>query len=206
MTSPSTIPPIVLASTSPRRAQLLREAGWTFEQRSPDFDDSHADLCNASPIRAAEALAYLKACSVADAISSGIVIGSDTVLIVDGRMIGKPRDVNDARAILGRLFDRAHAVCTAVAIVDAAGDSQRIFHDITTVAITHPGEAELQAYLADDQWRGKAGGYNLAELDDRWRFQITGDPSTVIGLPMRRLAQLLPQFKNSSPPGGGEVG
>lgn len=206
MSDAAAIPPIVLASTSPRRAQLLREAGWAFEQRKPDYDDTHADLANAAPIRAAEALAYLKACSVADTRERGIVVGSDTALILNDRMIGKPRDADDARAILEGLFDREHQVCTAVAIVDATDDRHLLFHDITTVAIAHPGPQAFETYLAAGEWRGKAGGYNLAELKDRWRFRITGDPTTVVGLPMQRLAALLPQFANSSPPGGGETG
>lgn len=186
--------PIYLASTSPRRAKLLREAGIAFEAIAPPFDDAVIDPGPVAPQRAAEMLAYAKATAVADTLASGIVIGGDTVLAHDGRTIGKPRDRADARAMLRSLFGRSHAVITAVAICDAAADRCALFHDRSTVVIQPPPEDQLRAYLDAGEWRGKAGGYNLAELEDRWRFEVTGDPTTVVGLPMRMLAGRLSSF------------
>jgi len=187
-------PPLYLASTSPRRAKLLRDAGLTFEQIAPPLDDATFDLGPTPPARAAEALAYVKATAVADQFDRGIVIGSDTVIAHDGRRIGKPRDIDHARAMLTSLFGRPHMVITGVAIYDAATHHRMLFHDQTQVHITPPDGDAFEAYLAAGEWRGKAGGYNLAELENRWNFEVTGDPTTVIGLPMRLLARRLEQF------------
>lgn len=185
--------PLILASSSPRRAQLLREAGYPFEQVTPPFDDSACALVLAPNELAAE-FALRKAASVAQIRPAGIVLGCDTLLSIDGRAIGKPADVADARFILGLLFTRAHHAITAVSLLDAADGRKRSFIDTTQVTITAPGSSELDAYLASGQWRGKAGGYNLAELKDRWHFDIQGDPTTVVGLPMVRLEEELRRF------------
>jgi septum formation protein len=187
-------PPLILASSSPRRAQLLRDAGMPCTIRKPSFDDTHVDFADAAPHRAAEALAYLKATSVADTLDAGIVVGSDTVLVVDGHAIGKPRDRDHAAALLDRLFDRDHHAVSAIALVDATNDRHLLAHDVATVHIARPADTELQAYLEADEWAGKAGGYNLAELEKRWPFTVTGDPTTVVGLPMRKLSAMLDAF------------
>lgn len=194
MTGTTNDSPIYLASTSPRRAKLLREAGIAFEAIAPPFDDAVIDLGPVAPHRAAEMLAYAKATAVGDTLAGGIVIGSDTVLAHKGRTIGKPRDRADAHAMLRSLFGTSHEVITGVAICDAATDRCTLFHDRSTVVIQPPPEGQLRAYLDAGEWRGKAGGYNLAELEDRWRFEVTGDPTTVVGLPMRMLVDRLASF------------
>jgi len=186
--------PIYLASTSPRRAKLLRDAGVSFEQTPPPFDDGLIELGPVGPIRAAEALAYVKATAVAEQLDSGIVIGCDTILAHDEQRIGKPRDIDHAREILTSLFDRSHYVITGVAIYDAATHHRTLFHDQTEVLIEHPGEQAFDEYLVSNEWQGKAGGYNLAELESRWTFRVTGDPTTAMGLPMRMLADRLEHF------------
>jgi len=180
--------PLILASTSPRRAELLAEAGIDFRQVDPPFDDSSAKLDAVAPARAAEALAYLKAVTTADRHPGRLVLGCDTIVQLQGRAVGKPIDRADAERMLRQLFDSTHEVISAVALV-TAGDSPgvHVFHSTAQVRIAAPDEAGLAAYLDAGEWRGKAGGYNLAELHDRWRFDVQGDPTTVTGLPMRRL-------------------
>ncbi len=187
-------PPLILASTSPRRAALLREAGFDFTRHDPGFDDSHVDFADAPLVRAAEALAYLKASSVADRIERGLVIGSDTMLAIADRPIGKPRDREHAAAMLDELFDHPHRAISAVALVDATDGRHILFHDIAEVTIARPDDAALGEYLESDAWAGKAGGYNLAELRQRWRFTVTGDPTTVVGLPMGKIARAVEAF------------
>ncbi len=187
--------PLYLASRSPRRARLLRDADWAFEQITPPFDDTGVDLGPASPVRAAEALAYLKAASAADTLDHGIVIGCDTIVTEGQRKLGKPTDIDHARAMLESLFDRPHRVVSAVALVDPV-HHRLMFHDMATVTIARPREEDFDAYLAAGEWAGKAGGYNLGELADRWTFDIDGDESTVIGLPMHRLGEQLGRFRD----------
>jgi septum formation protein len=205
---------IYLASTSPRRAGLLRDAGYAFEQVDPAFDDSGVDLHTAATPRAAEALAYLKAASVADRAAMlgepGVIVGSDTIVTLGNRQYGKPDDLDHARAMLGELTGRTHQVVTAVALIetpralaDADDDAadrlprQVLFHAVASVTIGRLDDADFEAYLASGQWRGKAGGYNLAELRDHWPFEIDGDPTTVVGLPMRALGRHLQDFAAS---------
>lgn len=185
--------PIYLASSSPRRAKLLRDAGWNFQQVTPPYDDTGADLGPACPIRTAEALAYLKAASLADTLDFGLVIGCDTLIIHDDKKLGKPTDAHHARAMLESLFDAPHKVVSAVALVDPV-HHRMLFHDTTMVTIHRPDDGSFEQYLQSHQWGGKAGGYNLAELQDQWRFDVEGDPTTVIGLPMRLLHDRVDHF------------
>jgi len=185
---------LVLASASPRRRTLLRDAGYDFDVKEPPFDDGALDLSGIPPARATEALAYLKASVTADTVTDAVVLGCDTLVAVDGRAMGKPTDVDHARRMLRALIGRSHEVISAVALVDAAGGAQRLFHDRTSVRIAPLPADVLEAYLASGQWRGKAGGYNLAELRDTWPFDVVGDETTVIGLPMQRLEAELAGF------------
>ncbi len=179
---------LILASSSPRRAALLREAGIAFEQVTPPFDDTHVALAGAPPHRAAAALAFLKAATTADLHPGRVALGADTIAVLGDQQIGKPNDREHAERLLRALFDRAHSVVSAVALVRAGEPEHvQVFHDTATVRIEAPGADDLRAYLDAGEWRGKAGGYNLAELQDRWRFEVRGDPTTVTGLPMRRL-------------------
>lgn len=183
--------PLVLASQSPRRAGLLLEAGWAFTQDPPGFDDGEMELPPLPPVRIAEALAYLKAADVATRHEDELVIGCDTVLDFQNQCLGKPRDREDARQMLGKLFDEHHRVISAVAMIDGQVGRCELLHDVADVVIAHPGHTAFEQYLQSDQWQGKAGGYNLAELQQAWRFTIQGDPTTVIGLPMHRLGKAL---------------
>ncbi len=188
------LPPIILASRSPRRAKLLREAGIVFTQITPPFDDSGFDAGQLKAIELVEKLAYEKASSLAVTLDKDIVLGCDTVLAIEDRAIGKPRDREDAAAILNDLFANPHQAICGVALVDAITHRKVIFHDITEVRILRPCDEVLQAYLDSDEWEGKAGGYNLAELESQWKFTITGDPTTVIGLPMLKLPAAIVAF------------
>lgn len=165
-----------------------------YERVAPGFDDGGVDLSDAPAALAAEALAYIKAGGAARSLRNGIILGADTVVVVGDRALGKPRDAQDARAMLSVLFDRPHRVITGVALIDAADHRCAIFHDTSGVLIRHPGGEAFERYLEAGEWRGKAGGYNLGQLESRWRFDIDGDPTNVIGLPMKMLAEQLERF------------
>lgn len=181
-------PKVYLASASPRRAKLLRDAGIAFEQMPSPFDEDYYGGCwPMSAYGATRILATKKAEALAETLPAGIVIGCDTLLSVDGLAQGKPDDAEEAEMHLRHLIGRSHEVITSVCIVDIAQQRQRLFTDIATVTIGDMPRATLDAYIECGAWRGKAGGYNYAELADKWPISVEGDPDTVVGLPVRRL-------------------
>jgi len=145
-----------------------------------------------------------------------VVLGADTVVVAaDGSLLGQPADREDARRMLGALIGRTHRVVTGVALLRVAaganpgaqpGAGEAVtFADSARVRIGPVGAESLAAYLAGDDWRGKAGAYNLAELERRWSIEVRGDPDTVVGLPMRELRQRLADLgiTPASAPGAG---
>ncbi len=194
MAHDDTKPRLILASASPRRGQLLREAGYEFEQVTPPFDDSHEDITNLSPEQATHELAKEKASSVAHQTMTGLIIGCDTLVALGGRAIGKPATGLEAQQMLHELIGRDHEVVTAVCLLNADTGEHTVFTDTAKVHIGQVDEAELTRYLHSKEWHGKAGGYNLGELKDRWPITVEGDPTTVIGLPMRKLEHALRHF------------
>ena len=187
---------LVLASTSPRRAAILREYGVPFRMESPSVDDATLFPGAVSPEEWVTSLAYLKARSVADRLRRAgerglLVLGADTLVVKGDEIIGQPRDEADALRIL-RLLERGkHRVVTGVALL---GDDvrRRLFADAAEVRVGAIGEDRMRAYIASGDWRGKAGAYNLSErIADGWPIEHVGDPTTIMGLPMRALAPML---------------
>lgn len=190
--------PFILASQSPRRAQLLREAGVDFEQRNPPYadpDQPPGDLRGHQAGGYAKGLAERKAQSLSDLAVPAMVIAADTICVDDaGRLIGKPRDAAHAFEMVRSFVESEHRVITGVALLEAGQGKpvMRSFADVATVRFGSVSDTELQAYVATGDWSGKAGGYNL--FDRRaagWPIEVVGDPTTVVGLPMRRLMPLL---------------
>lgn len=192
---------LLLASRSPRRALLLGEAGFVFERFDPPFSDpadpNEAFAQNQAGPATALRLAQLKADSVPDDAlpPETVLLCADTIGITpDGKLIGTPETPEQALAMLRGLVGRDHEIVTGVALRAAGGESgsQESFADIAEVNVGQIDDQKLRDYVDSGQWRGKAGGYNLAErLDAGWPIQVTGDPGTVMGLPMRRLTPKL---------------
>lgn len=192
--------PLILASQSPRRAQLLREAGLTFEQRSPPFADPDQPPDHLQGHEAesyAAALAKDKAASLAQTIEQPrLILAADTICVDDhGRLVGKPIDRADAGDIIRRFNQTHHRVITGVALLQASANDGLLvegFADTAVVTFGEIDEADLDAYLGSGDWSGKAGGYNLFDRQSAgWPITVEGDPSTVVGLPMRRLLPML---------------
>lgn len=183
---------LILGSGSPRRAQLLREAGFTFERRPAPFDEAACDLRGLDAAERVQRLAEGKARALAMTPGRRLVLTADTLIALDTQPLGKPADAADARRMLQRLLGTTHQVVTGVCLVESAGGREIVsFVDVAEVTIAPLDAAALDAYINSGEWQGKAGGYNLAELRDRWRFTVAGDEATVIGLPMRRLTPML---------------
>lgn len=189
---------LILASTSPRRVKLLRDAGYAFSQVAPPVDDATVTLqTGITPVQATVRLADLKADSVLKELQNPtphVILACDTLLSLDGRLIGKPTDELAARQSLISLFAKPHRVTTGVVILKGDGSDRLAFSDTADVSIRPLSPAALQAYIQSGRWRGKAGGYNLAELTDEWDFKVEGDPTTVVGLPMKMLKEKLSRF------------
>jgi len=192
---------IWLASASPRRRQILAEAGYDVLVRPSDLDDATMKR-GGVPVEAwVMALAFFKARRVADAIrrqqpnAAGIVLGADTLCACDGRILGQPRDAADAQRMLRLLRERAHRTITGVALIDVRCGRRMLAADSATVRVGRLGDEPIEAYVRSGDWRGKAGAYNLSErIEAGWPIDCDGDPATVMGLPMRRLPAWLDRF------------
>ncbi|MEK6701718.1 MAG: Maf family protein [Planctomycetota bacterium] len=194
---PDPKPKLWLASRSPRRRQLLDEAGLAHEAGHPGFEDGDLRPGQVTPGQWVAALAYLKAAAGREhAIDGRIVLGADTAIVKDGTLIGTPRDAAEASAILHRLSNGHHQVLSGVSLISPCG-RRLLFVDSATVFMGEIGDERIREYVASGQWQGKAGGYNLRErLASGWPIRFEGDPTTIMGLPMRALLTRLRAFRN----------
>jgi len=174
---------LILASASPRRAQLLTAAGIPFEICALPVDEAPLE---AEPADAYVArLAQEKARVVAErrAGDGRPVLGADTTVVVDGEILGKPTDEADAARMLGRLQGRAHEVLTGVALVRPAAPPQ-VAVARATVTVQPMTSADVAAYLATGEWRDKAGAYGIQGTMARYIASISGSYTTIVGLPV----------------------
>ncbi len=186
---------LVLASASPRRAQLLRERGYTFEVIEPPLEEPARLSDGLSPVQLAEALSFFKARSVSETLADGWVLGADTIATLDGKVFGKPRDRADARRILKAITGTSHQVVTGVSLIEAGGDRRMIRHDVTTVFMRSLSDRELDRYLDSNEWAGKAGAYGIQGHGDAFVERIEGSFTNVVGLPMELLAAMMVEIR-----------
>lgn len=187
---------VLLASRSARRRDLLTRAGIPHEVIESTIDDSVLEPGRVAPGVWAAALAYLKAAAGASEVGEGIVLGADTICVVDSTIIGQPRDAEDARRMIVSMQNRVHEVITGVALVCGSDPQQRsLFFERAEVTLGTIDAGVLDAYIESGAWRGKAGGYNLVErLAEGWPVTYVGDPSTIVGLPVERVQRELSRF------------
>jgi len=188
--------PIILASQSPRRAQLFRQIGLTF-QVQPSSIPEEIDAA-ASPESNVMRLAEWKAREVADKRSEGIVVGSDTIVVIDGDVLGKPDDRTHAAAMLGRLSGRTHTVYTGFALVDAASKKSYIDWERTDVTFRRLSEEEIDGYIATGSPMDKAGSYGIQDdFGAVFVERIAGDYYTVVGFPLAKFYVAFTAFARS---------
>jgi nucleoside triphosphate pyrophosphatase len=188
---------LILASASPRRADLLRSAGFEFETIVTDVDE--AQRRDESPDeyvrrlasdKSAAALAVAEAQAVVrPAADDVIVLGADTTVVVDGMILGKPRDDEEAAAMLQQLSGRTHEVLTGISLRSAAREIGRV--ETTTVEFAELTAEDVHWYVASGEGRDKAGAYAIQGLASRFIPRISGSYSNVVGLPVATVAQLL---------------
>jgi septum formation protein len=187
---------LVLASRSPRRQELLRNAGISFAVQAADVDET--PLAGESAHDCAQRLAREKAMSVWRVRPQDVVLGADTVVVVDGKILGKPLDAWDAARMLRVLSGRMHEVITGVAVVKCqpsilSQPEVRVASESTRVTMTEISEQEIRDYVASGEPMDKAGGYAIQGRASCWIPRIEGDYSNVVGLPVALLYRLLRQ-------------
>jgi septum formation protein len=181
--------PFILASRSPRRANLLREAGYDFTVIPTDIDeDDHPRAL--SPVDLALYLAHAKAKSIADRNRDSAVLGADTVIAFGDRVLGKPEDETDARQMLALLAGTTHIVITAVAVMHHAKRFAQERRVLSAVRMRLMSAADIDRYIDTGLWEGKAGGYGIQD-GNPFIKSVAGCPTNVIGLPMSTTRQLL---------------
>lgn len=182
---------LILASTSPRRRELLSLLKIPFELREPSFVEEFQH--GRSPLEQVKAFALGKAQSVAVQEPDAIILGSDTIIELDGDVLGKPADLLDAAAMLRRLAGRDHAVYSAVAAVHSSRHIELVDLSTAVVRMKPFDQQEHERYLATGESLGKAGAYSIQGAGAALIESLKGDFPTVVGLPLRLVARLLAQ-------------
>lgn len=185
---------IVLASKSPRRAEILRSVGWTFEAIAAGVDESQ--------LQAEDAVSYVRrlAEAKADAVASRVtnlsfkdylVLGADTVVVVAGEILGQPRDEEDARRMLSKLSGKWHEVLTGVSLQTIDEPTRKLIaHETTRVRFAAISEDEIGRYIATGEPMDKAGAYAVQGRAALFIEEIQGDYFNIVGLPMRLVYKL----------------
>lgn len=189
--------PLILASTSPRRKELLALLQLPFEVVEPKFDERiHAEV---PPEAQAWTFALGKAQSCARQHAGSLVLGSDTLIAVGETILGKPADRAQAQAMLQRLRGREHRIYTAVALYEPVRKTHDVAVDRVQVWMTPFSDADLEAYLETGEWKGKAGAYSIQGRGGSLIERIEGDFTAAVGLPLRLTASLLQKHGLSVP-------
>ena len=178
---------LVLASASPRRQELLRNAGISFEVQPSDIPED--PLPGEGARECAERLAREKALAVARNRPNDTVLGADTVVVIDGQILGKPTNAADAMRMLRMLSGRVHQVITGVCFV--AGGRWSVVSETTLVTMAEIPEREIAEYVATGEPMDKAGAYAIQGIASRWIPRIEGDYGNVVGLPVALVWRML---------------
>lgn len=184
---------LILASSSPRRRELLNRAGIQFTVHAADINEDYRSgeqrQCYA------ERLARGKAKAVANKFPNDHVLAADTIVLAGEQILGKPRDQADAARMLRMLSGRDHQVLTSVCLLSPVKENQRPTEDvrteITRVHMSELRESEISAYIASGEPMDKAGAYAVQGIASRWIFRIEGDYSNVVGLPIALVYRML---------------
>ena len=185
----SSHPRFILASASPRRQQLLREAGYMFAVEPADIDEENYPP-RTLPGDLAERLAVQKANAVAARFPDDVVLAADTVVAFGDRPLGKPVDATDARRMLELLSGTTHIVITGVAVVRRSAGHSAVARVMSGVRMRPLSPEEIARYVAGNEWRGKAGGYGIQDQDP-FVTRLAGCHTNIVGLPMPETRRLL---------------
>ena len=183
------LPPFILASTSPRRAELLSLLPVKFTVVASDATEvGHAYL---TPLEVCQLNAHRKARAVAKKIPDALVLGADTLVFLDGEIFGKPRNLAEAERMLWKLQGRTHQVVTGVSLIHLRGHREKIFAASTDVLFHSLSRTQIKNYLSKMNPLDKAGAYAIQERGELIIAEISGSFSNVVGLPVERLREEL---------------
>jgi septum formation protein len=183
------LPKIVLASGSPRRAEILKTVNWPFEIIRPDIDETRQ--ANEDAVTYVQRLARAKAEAVAERIASSLIVAADTTVVIGEQILEKPSDQDDARGMLRQLSGRWHQVITGIALIDNATSASRVAHEVTEVKFAAMSQDEIDWYASSGEPMDKAGAYAIQGLGARFIEGIRGDFFNVMGLPVRLLYEMV---------------
>ena len=181
---------LILASASPRRAQLLKAAGIRFETRAADVDET--PLPGELPDAYVQRLAREKAEAVARTAPGRVVLGADTTVVVDRRILAKPADAAEAREMLEQLAGRPHEVLTGVALAGAGKPAVGVAS--TTVWFAPMTSEDIAWYIETGEWNDKAGAYGIQGKISRFVARVEGSYTNVVGLPVSLVCGLLMRY------------
>ena len=185
---------LILASSSPRRLELLKEAGFNFRVIHPDQVEEKLSSAGHSAVEQARSLALAKAQSVAQQQAGrAVVLGADTVVALGDKVIGKAQNRDQAREILSMLSGSSHQVVSAVALLEMPLGRRLVEHEATSLRMARLSRRQIEEYLDSEQWQGKAGAYAIQE-NDSFIIGIEGSFSNVVGLPMELFERMLGEF------------
>ena len=189
------LPPLILASASPRRSELLRQVGVEFRVVSGDVAEIHDGQLTAWEI--SQVNAYRKARAVAKKCPDALVLGADTLVYTDAELFGKPATLEDAYAMLERLQGKKHRVVTSICLLNLRNHRQKVFAEVTEVTFRPMDAAKIRRYLTRVNPLDKAGAYAIQEETDLIVEKISGSYTNVVGLPVEKLREELSQWSQS---------
>ena len=180
---------LVLASKSARRAEILEAVGWPFEQMAANVDESRLVFEDAATY--VERLAKTKAETVAKKVPAGLILGADTVVVIDGEILGQPLNDQEARRMLKLLSGKWHNVLTGVALMRGQTSRVSVDHESTRVRFCEMETDEIDWYVSTGEPRDKAGAYAIQGKGGLFIEEIQGDYFNIVGLPVRLVYQML---------------
>lgn len=179
----------ILASASPRRRELLCKIVKQFSVVPSSVNE--ASIRASSPEAFVKKAALAKAWEVAKRHKNAIVLGADTIVVLQGKILGKPKNKKHAIAMLKSLSGTTHRVITGLAVVDGENGSQQTDYAVTKVKMKRIPEADILSYVESGRPLDKAGGYGIQEIEDPFIEKVIGDYDNVVGLPVEKLKKML---------------
>lgn len=197
---PEDLRKIILASKSADRTELFTHAGIIFDILRTNVDEEESKKNISDPIQLAKELAKTKALYAKDElkreISPVIIIAADTIVELNGEIIGKAKDEKEAFTILKKLIGKSHNLITGIAITETNNPKLIIDHEITTVEFLRLSDEELHGYINTGEWKGRAGAYSINDKASLFINRLNGSSSNVIGFPMHKLFEILKEEFN----------